>query len=98
MTALHTPGPWVAEPNKYQEGQWLVKVGPPSNRVIAYFGDRDELDDTDIANANLIASAPALLEALEALQREFFPTPHPDDYAEWIAARAAINSARGSVG
>ena len=71
--------------------------GPDTGVLIALMGNVLEPEESDRIGT-LFASAPALLEALEALQREFFPTPHPDDYAEWIAARAAINSARGSVG
>lgn len=68
MTASHTPGPWTAHPSKYHEGVHIVQAGRPSNRVLARFGSEDEpLDDTDLANARLIAAAPDLLAALQSL-------------------------------
>jgi hypothetical protein len=96
----HTPGPWewdgdVWEYDRENEAPWLMsaKTGMP---VIK--GDIDCMRD----DARLIAAAPELLEALEALV---------DDYMQWEMnpvsgnarnvhdlhdqARAAIAKARG---
>ena len=55
----HTPGPWTAsEPNGRGEG-W--KVGP------AWLGEATR-SERSAADALLIASAPALLEALQELR------------------------------
>lgn len=59
----HTLGPWTAKMSKYREGVLVVQAGMPSNRVLAKFGSTDEpLDETDVANARLIAAAPDLLD------------------------------------
>jgi hypothetical protein len=100
----HTPGPWTARPSKYRDGEWVVQAGMPTNRVLAYFGDRDPLDETDIANARLIAAAPDLLSALEDMLWAFVDS---EDAAEArsiqrtdaeTAARTAITTAGGRNG
>lgn len=62
--ATHTPGPWIAEFSDYGDEIWfggygagMWTVDPPG----AY------LDGLSAANARLIAAAPELLAALEAL-------------------------------
>lgn len=106
MTA-HTPGPWTASPNKWNDAELIVQAGPPTNRVLARFGSEDEpLDSTDHANARLIATAPELLEALKFALRDMEATreqyrvhaPHAGVLAQSIAfARAAIAKATGSA-
>ena len=56
----HTPGPWT-KLGAYmygRDGQWPITE--------VQYGKRDPVEDD--ANANLIAAAPDLLEALEAVQ------------------------------
>ena len=92
----HTPGPWFAFVDK---GQTIIRTSRTSaafSPLAVVKGDkRDTLKDHE-ANAKLMASAPDLLEALEALL----------DYAEsgWdhfpdvsVNARAAISRARGEA-
>ena len=86
--AAHTAGPWEAEAPAAR-GAWIK--GANGEWTALACGDNDE---TASANARLIASAPALLEALEALVREFFPPPAIGDCPELVAARAAITLAR----
>jgi hypothetical protein len=66
----HTPGPWVDGMSKYREGVLVVRANVPGGRILAEFGSDDEpLDETDRANARLIAAAPDLLEALNEARR-----------------------------
>lgn len=73
MSTKHTPGPWKTEDRRY-----LITDAPDEGSIGVYAGgfwiadvhgahvgpkSRDEAD----ANARLIAAAPELLEALEAL-------------------------------
>ncbi len=62
-----TPGPWTAKWSKYEEGNFIVQAGMPSNRVMAEFnGDGDGPDGQSLADAHLIAAAPDMAEALKA--------------------------------
>jgi hypothetical protein len=84
----HTPGPWVVD----DESQVIA-----GNRVVAQvFGPCEPSNCVDIdrewADACLIAAAPELLEALEALIDE----AHPIRYDQRKAmAHAAVAKARG---
>jgi hypothetical protein len=103
----HTPGPWTAAPSKYAEGVLVVKAGMPSNRVLARFGsDAEPLDETDEANARLIAAAPDLLAALLAFipeleQRERFISANDSPWSQsekdmldriWAARKAVAKA------
>jgi len=85
----HTPGPW-----RYEEFGPNVIIKATKNPMLSvvhslYHESREQME----ANADLIAAAPELLEALEALvldeSKEYIPT------RLWDAARAAIAKAKG---
>ncbi|CAM4031040.1 hypothetical protein [Ectopseudomonas alcaliphila] len=80
----HTPGPW--EIHKAQNGRTIVQVGPcaPEEYAGCAWLDVSEPD------ACLIAAAPDLLEALEAVVRVADRAT-----VEFDMARAAIAKARG---
>ena len=71
MSAKHTPGPWV--PNPLMLDQICTYGGEPTVVAYAY---RDMPADIVIANANLIAAAPDLLEACQT-------------FAEWLRREEA---------
>lgn len=80
----HTPGPWRHDGYRF------------------YYGDSDESwgefkhDDVfNIADADLIAAAPELLEALERLLGVVRFSPQTMEPLPFAAARAAIDKARG---
>jgi len=63
----HTPGPW-----KWREGYGAVmSMGEVQRLIVRPWKQYDETDDRDIADMHLIASAPALYEALKALCDEW---------------------------
>ena len=90
----HTPGPWRVVDGHYP---CMKEIEGPSFRVTVVMWATD-LDFNDYlvrsADANLIAAAPDLLEALTSLELiSGIAAPH-DDPAR-VAARAAITKARG---
>lgn len=88
----HTPGPLAIFPERDRQWLWVMdELGTKRvARVVLYDGLEDEME----ANARLIAAAPDLLEALEALLRVETEWGDPTG-PEWDNARAAIARARG---
>jgi len=105
MTTKHTPGPWSLETVRTSCGV-CHKVGPfPGRRendkprhaclYADYPSESNPADQELLANANLISAAPELLDALEGLLAVSVDTS-PAELLAMIAARAAIDKARGS--
>lgn len=95
MNTRHTPGPWV--PNPLMLDQICTYGGKPTVVAYAY---RDMPADIVIANANLIAAAPELLDALIAITNQLErigDTREHKDGAFIRDARAAIAKATGSA-
>jgi len=102
MSAKHTPGPWDACSDivKERRDKWVIISQPFTNGR-----DGPVLPlETRIANARLIATAPDMLETLEAIRDRAMDKTielHPDsdakgcvdDVLEW--AESAIRKARG---
>ncbi len=86
MEMQHTPGPWAAD----QFG--LVTAG--KNRLHIAQAMTTGMGKAADANAALIAAAPELLKALEAIVRS---EPHALDWYRLCAARAAVSKAKGIV-
>ena len=97
MNTTHTPGPWTLSQKRPEavicgDGNYIADCGvsmiiPPADQT---------------ANALLIASAPDLLAALEALVKEsgrLFANLDPDisGHRPLLAAYAAIAKARGGA-
>lgn len=116
MTAQHTPGPWNCE--RFEDGQnkycQLANVVAPNFGTICelrysdstYLGDTkaDERKATQLANASLIAAAPDMLTALEALveqaedaQSHIGGRGLASLWIEMEKARAAIAKAKGGA-
>ena len=93
----HTPGPWAANWSKYEDGNFIVQAGMPSNRVLAQFdGDGYGPDAQSIADAHLIAAAPDLLEAL-MMADAALSGANMNMKAVEKAIRAAIAKAKGGA-
>lgn len=95
--SAHTQGPWFVAPIDYRDDEKRIQIVPPGDESELAIGEvycwkRDD-DSVAEANANLIAAAPDILEALKgALVDELLPYHSP----EWIAAaRTAIDKAEG---
>ncbi len=90
----HTPGPWEARSRGLDDGTLIVSSSDGELAVIRNSVDRTfDNNDRDVANARLIAAAPALLEALEGLRdaARRIPGAYTGALAEPLhLARAAI--------
>lgn len=93
-TTKHTPGPWVLNGNS---GKQVVVVG--DNEIIAPNGSWNHSDEQDFADARLIAAAPELLEALEAVLRfdANMPGEYKHDVTLAIKVRKAISKATNAT-
>ncbi|MDM9027934.1 hypothetical protein [Proteus mirabilis] len=81
MEFKHSPAPWRCH-NKRPNCSGYSIVGN-DGQYIGFVGDSDELSPID-ANANLIASAPELLEALQ----EIVGNHYLSDKAQSMATKA----------
>ena len=85
----HTSGPWKVVTDRTEEGVMCsVYAGPIE---VALCGTGDVSDDTERANAHLIAAAPEMLEALKEAKRLLDQT----DIGSCDAVDAAIAKAEG---
>ena len=96
----HTRGPWAAA--RSPSGYWSIGRASrhPDNVEFELFHIDGEPEGEDAANARLIAAAPDLLAALEAVVCFFeeatdYEATHPFEYASPLKARAAIAKAHG---
>jgi hypothetical protein len=103
--SAHTPGPWIAVREAaldYRHHQIDTEDGQSCVAVVAGGGPVRAIDVAEeIANAHLIAAAPDLLAACEAVAKSL---DHPDgtgwyeatlSHADVAAIRGAIAKARG---
>ena len=93
MSAAHTPGPWTILPNTphFVRAMHPAEGMQPVATVYHFDGEL-------AANARLIAAAPTLLEALEAVLPDlehYVATHGPGPDKRLAIARAAIAKARG---
>ena len=102
-TAKHTPGPWVIL-KEYNDAVEVSASRPyridnisANTPLICYVYQHPKFNGfSPQANANLIASAPELLEALELISRYIEPTA-VDAASMQKVARAAIAKATGAA-
>ena len=90
----YTPGPWDVEPKGSRHF-----IDGADGLTVAYLDRAGVRERSEIeANARLIASAPELIEALEAVLPDlehYVATHGPGPDKRLAAARAAIAKARG---
>lgn len=85
----HTPGPWIAQPDKDSFGGWAIGV---EGKAI------DEIAVCDERNARLIAAALELLEALQSLMHYFNSgNEYPVEKAIIKADSDAVQQARAAI-
>lgn len=96
----HTPGPWqITKDTTRGEFVTYTKVRDGHDGVIAVMHINED------ANARLIAAAPELLAALEAITKayvelvesDYAPRWNAENDSEVISARAAIAKAKGGA-
>ena len=95
MTAKFTPGPWKATYDS--QLQAAIEIYNTEDRIIvAVLPDRGTVEAMPEieANANLIAAAPDMYEALETIERVAGIGMMEDDPAR-VKARDALRKARG---
>ncbi len=94
-TAKHTPGPWEVV------GSRICTIETDSSRITLAKTEPNgafAMDETQAANAHLIAAAPAMYEALQTLVEYLsaqVPADTLDDWKHVFAARQALAQAEG---
>jgi hypothetical protein len=97
----HTPGPWSVD----HSGNCYIGIIDKNERTIAFCALQNENSEEDESNSCLIASAPDLLSALEAVTKAYVELVHSDYPPSWsaekdsevISARKAIAKAKGNA-
>ena len=96
----HTPGPWTVTANEKGPGYHVSAFEASWAQMVTVHASPSRLDEAN-ANASLIASAPDLLAALEAVlrfdQSEGIPGEYKHDVTLAMKVRAAINKATGTT-
>jgi hypothetical protein len=104
METKWTKGPWMVGSYKgvlNGDIHEALSIWPPdavqgkSGRHVCLIGPLAVMDDLDIANAQLIAAAPELYEALELAWPALRRCGYSDDSREIKAIEAAMTKARG---
>lgn len=91
----HTTGPWIAIPRNIEGKILILSPDRPSKRKrVAQVDARNNWDEQQ-ANANLIAAAPELLEALKLFSKQWEDFQHGDVGAAYEKAKQAIAKAEG---
>ena len=94
----HTPGPWKLNNNIGHKGE-LGILADAAPCIIAIMGNQKAWPIEAEANANLIAAAPDLLNALElalaTIERLKPPTPYDSTQGTRDVINAAIAKAQG---
>lgn len=107
----HTPGPWNVQPWQWNHGASLAIVAPNNGYIVAVvpFDEDIQVEDEpdydtvrrhpdEIPNANMLAAAPAMYEALQTLVEYLsaqVPADTLDDWKHVFAARQALAQAEG---
>ena len=65
MATEHTAGPWHVTEHGVREQEFEIRTADDERHVAAIYGPTDK---EDVANARLIAAAPELLAALDAIR------------------------------
>ncbi|MHB1407975.1 MAG: hypothetical protein ACYCXC_00025 [Acidovorax defluvii] len=88
MSAQHTPGPWRVERQNPSPttGEWMIAAGTKHG----YLAEVRDCGSGDVqANARLIAAAPELLAALQAVLAEIDGPDRPHSTDSWLPSHLA---------
>ena len=92
----HTPGPWIARGTTV----WADAEKPPMGHEIIANTRTARGDEHDMSNANLIAAAPAMYEALKLARKKIEMWPeggNPEYFPEIKAIDKALAQAEGNT-
>jgi hypothetical protein len=102
VSAGFTPGPWRR--SRKSGAPYIISEGDNGQTVARVTEFTRDFVAEQVANANLIAAAPELYEALDAIVAAIEPTlnaaveagyPNEESVARMNAAKAALTKARG---
>ncbi len=102
MKTTHTPKGWTVSHRGPSLGPYRFRVyDDGTGNIIAEISDTDDANTTAASNARLIAAAPDLLAACEALHAEVLAyltaqNLHGEHNPAMVAASAAIAKAKGN--
>lgn len=97
-TVKHTPGPWEFDGDNAvmaEVGAHICTVSMGDDFPCLEDDQRANAEAECKANANLIAAAPELLEALKALLDQLVGDEFADDISSVVSARSAVSKAEG---
>jgi len=94
MNTSYTPGPWAIAVNNAYKTSWLVLDGM-GNQLAQVANWQNVSHNTDApANARLIASAPDLLDELEAMTDAYAKAMQDAGVTRYPEALAVVRNAR----
>ena len=92
-----TPGPWFTKREGWSTVYVEARIDGGMIQEVAACGPTDAGQDQQQANAHLIAAAPELYEALDALIKLYEEDDGCRELPEYISARTALSKARGEA-
>ena len=95
----HTPGPWKCV-EEGEANQWALLSDTPNHWLISFLFNGDTMSAKQAANARLIAAAPELLAACEAMQEyiaQLWSDAPEDAPAFMFDAMDIIKKAKGEL-
>lgn len=92
IPSAFTPGPWGLNETRYQVAYTVLRNITDSQGNFVVAAPAGDTFTSDRANANLIAAAPDMFEALEGAMREM-----PVTCSAYQDAKAALAKARGEA-
>jgi len=90
MTTQHTPGPWTCYPTSHHAHHYVLEI--PGGNMPFVKGE-----GVEYANARLIAAAPDLLTALQAMSSSFHDVDYMDPHKQ-LSAKMAQDAITKAIG
>lgn len=92
---VHSPAPWTVVPLSGRGGPFAIRMpAPAGSRHATHYGVQEVVT---IADANLIAAAPELLEALRELTDAFLGTIAGEGFDEEHCECPVLDKARAAI-
>lgn len=99
MKTKHAPGPWLVEKPVYKQNNVAYVILPANNSEQSTQGQAvarinasiDSESETHLANAQLIAAAPEMLEALEEIMQQSYNGMLPEVFNDAAKLKKLLN-------